>query len=128
LTAIHRIYTVFVITISDLTYNYGTHDSSELDSIYDLRDTLAKVPLDLQDTQAATEVIRILGSELLYSTHVTHLICSQGYQLCNMLSAIRLLREFTLDEMHIIYGLAMRRQERLVIYVSVVVMTDSIQL
>ena len=82
------------------------------------------MPLALQDTQAATSVIRILASELLYSTHETRLICSQGFQLCNVLSAVKLLRDLTTEEMRVIYSLAMRRLERSVDYTFVFLMPD----
>ena len=104
--------------ISDLAYAHRSHSSSDLDFIHDLRDSLTRVPLALQDTQAATPVIRTLASRLLYSTHDTRLICNQGFLLCNVLSAVQLLRVPTTEEMHIIYSLAMRRLERSVDYVS----------
>ena len=98
--------------ISDLAYHYGTRGSFELVYAYDLRDALTKVPLSLQDTQAASAVIRILGHELIYSTAATKLIRGHGLQLCNVLSSIILVRELTNDEIQVINSLAMRRLER----------------
>ena len=114
-------FTVYIITISDIAHHYSSNSSSDLDFIYNLRDSLTKVPLGLQDTQAATSVIRILASGLLYSTHETRLICNQGFLLCNFLSAIRLLRDLTMEEMHV---LAMRRLERSVDHVFIFLMPD----
>ena len=90
--------------------------------MHDLRDSLTKAPLALQDTQAATSVIRILASELLYSTLDIHLARSMGPTLCSVLSQVQLLRGLTADEMAVIYGLAMRRLERSVDYVFVFLM------
>ena len=109
--------------ISYLAYHYSSYGSS-LDFIYDLRESLTRVPLALQDTQAATSVIRILASELLYSTHETQLTRNQGFQLCHVLIAIRLLRDLTVEEMRVIYSLAMRRLERSVGHVFVFLMPD----
>ena len=103
---------VFNIMISDLSYAHRSYKSSNLDFIHDLRDSLTKVPLALQDTRAATSVVRILTSELLYSAHETRLTWHQGLILFNVVSSIRLLRDLTEEEMHIIYSLAMRRLQR----------------
>ena len=97
--------------ISRLASYHGSYSSSDLDFIRDLRDSLTKVPLALQDTQAATFVIRILTSELLYS-HETLLTRVLGLKLCNVLEAVKLSRDLTVEEMRAIYSLAMRRLER----------------
>lgn len=98
--------------ISDMARSHGTLCGPELDFLYDLQDTLTKVPLILQDIQAASTVIRILGSQLLYSTTTTGLTRDQGFYLCRVLWATLKLRELTTDEMDIIYSLATRRLER----------------
>ena len=98
--------------ISDLAFFHRSNCSSDLDFIHDLRDSLTRVPLALQDTQAATSVIRILASELLYSTHETRLTRRHGLMLCNVLSKLPYLRDLTMEEMRVIYSLAMRRLER----------------
>ena len=110
--------------ISDLAYYHSSYSSSELDFIYDLRDSLTRVPLALQDTQAATSVIRILASGLLYSAQETRLICNQGFLLCNVLSAVQSARDLNEEEMRVIYSLAMRRLERSVDHIFVFLMPD----
>ena len=94
-----------------------------MDFIYDLRDSLTRVPLALQVTQAATSFICILASELLYSTHETVLTRVLALKLCNVLQAVKLSRELTVEEMRVIYSLAMRRLERSVDHV-VFLMSD----
>ena len=109
--------------ISRLASYHGSYSSSDLDFIRDLRDSLTKVPLALQDTHAATFVIRILTSELLYS-HETLLTRVLGLKLCNVLEAVKLSRDLTVEEMRAIYSLAMRRLEWSVDYVFVFLLPD----
>ena len=97
--------------ISVLGYYYATQGSFEPDFVYDLRDTLTKVPMSLQDTQAASAVIRILGRELLYSPVATESIIRLGFRLCDVLSSIIPVRKLTNDEIQVVYSLAMRRLE-----------------
>ena len=80
--------------------------------MYEIYDELTKVPLALQDAQTASAFIRVLCSQLLYSTTVTSLASRLGFSLYNILSIILKLRELTIDEMQVIYGLATRRLER----------------
>ena len=83
-----------------------------MDSQYDLIESLTRDPLALQDTRAATSVIRIIASELLYSTPGIHVARGLASMLCNVLSLVPLLRDLTVEEMRVIYSLAMRRLER----------------
>ena len=110
--------------ISLLASSHSSYSSSDLDFIYDLRDSLTRVPLALQDTQATTSFIRILASELLYSTHETVLTRVLALKLCNVLQAVKLSRDLTVEEMRVIYSLAMRRLERSVDHVFVFLMSD----
>ena len=117
--AFHR----FII-ISNLAYYSRLYSSPDFDLIHDLRDSLTKVPLALQDTQAATSVICTLASVLLYSTHETRLAWRQGLMLCTVLSEVQLAHNLTGEEMRVIYSLAMRRLEWSVDHVFVFLMPD----
>lgn len=101
-----------MMLISRISYFHGVPNDSELDFLYDLQDALAKVPLGLQDTQAASACIHILGSQLLYSTATTRVLSSQGFELCRVLWATLHVRELIADEIQMIYRLATRRLER----------------